>query len=291
MTARGKIVLTILLLGIVGFAWQANRAATRNKWIMFCFCAVLVIPLVAILVDIFSKAAPVLSLHYLWDNPVNKGKAGGLWAPLAGTFYLVIGSLIFVAPIGICAAIYLNEYAREGWLNRIISITVTSLAGVPSIVHGLFGVGAFVLVMLSAINRVVADPMTMDIYYLQNTLETTRSFLRKNREQALKFMRGYIEGIAYFKKNKKESLDIMRAKLRIQSSQERDVRYLEMSYNLMTAAYSDIPYPSLRAVQSIVDKIAEEDPKVKEREVRSFVDDTLVKELEDSGFTKSLYGR
>jgi NitT/TauT family transport system substrate-binding protein len=139
--------------------------------------------------------------------------------------------------------------------------------------------------------RVVGDPMTMDIYYLQNTLESTRSFLRKNRDQALKFMRGYIEGIAYFKKNKKESLDIMGRKLRIQSSQERDVRYLEMSYNLMTAAYSDVPYPSLRAVQSIVDKIAEEDPKVKEREVRSFVDDTMVKELEDSGFIKSLYGR
>jgi len=140
------------------FEQRKVRRASRNKWITFAFCAVLVIPLVAILVDIFMKAAPVLSLHYLWDNPVNKGKAGGLWAPLAGTFYLVIGSLIFVAPIGICAAIYLNEYAREGWLNRIISITVTSLAGVPSIVHGLFGVGAFVLVMLPAINRVVADP-------------------------------------------------------------------------------------------------------------------------------------
>jgi len=64
-----------------------------------------------------------------------------------GTFYLVIGSLVFVAPVGILAAIYLNEYAREGWLNRTISIAVTSLAGVPSIVHGLFGLGAFVLVM------------------------------------------------------------------------------------------------------------------------------------------------
>src|SRR6266545_8206947 len=85
------------------FERRKARAASRNKWIMFCFCALLVVPLVAILVDIFSKAAPVLSLHYLWDNPVNKGKTGGLWAPLAGTFYLVIGSLIFVAPIGICA--------------------------------------------------------------------------------------------------------------------------------------------------------------------------------------------
>ena len=125
---------------------------------MFCFCAVLVVPLVWILTDIFIKAWPVLSLDYLWENPANKGKGGGLWAPLVGTFYLVIGSLIFVAPIGIFAAIYLNEYAREGWLNRTISITVTSLAGVPSIVHGLFGLGAFVLVMLPAINRVIADP-------------------------------------------------------------------------------------------------------------------------------------
>jgi len=134
------------------------RRAIRNKWIMFGFCALLVLPLLAILAYIFIKAAPVLSLHYLWDNPVNKGKEGGLWAPLVGTFYLVIGSLIFVAPVGILAAIYLNEYAREGWLNRTISIAVTSLAGVPSIVHGLFGLGAFVLVMLPAINHVIADP-------------------------------------------------------------------------------------------------------------------------------------
>src|SRR5436309_14019643 len=140
------------------FEGRKARRLTRNKWIMFGFCAVLALPLVVILVDIFIKAAPVLSLHYLWDNPVNKGKEGGLWAPLVGTFYLVIGSLLFVAPIGILAAIYLNEYARESWLNRTISITVTSLAGVPSIVHGLFGLGAFVLVMLPVLNRTFGSP-------------------------------------------------------------------------------------------------------------------------------------
>jgi phosphate transport system permease protein len=132
--------------------------ATINKWIMFGFCAVLIVPLLWILIDIFIKAVPVLSFDYLWQNPTNKGKEGGLWAPLVGTFYLVIGSLLFVAPVGIFAAIYLNEYAREGWINRMISITVTSLAGVPSIVHGLFGLGAFVLTMLPAINKVIADP-------------------------------------------------------------------------------------------------------------------------------------
>jgi len=134
------------------------RRAAINKWLMLGFCLILVIPLVLILVDIFRKAAPVLSWDYLWENPVNKGKEGGLWAPLVGTFYLVIGSLVFVAPVGILAGIYLNEYAKEGWINRIISITVTSLAGVPSIVHGLFGLGAFVLVMLPQFNRFFADP-------------------------------------------------------------------------------------------------------------------------------------
>src|SRR5260221_9128426 len=132
-----------------------GRRAIINKWIMFSFCLILVVPLVLILIDIFQKAFPVLSLHYLWDNPVNKGKEGGLWAPLVGTFYLVIGSLVFVVPVGILSAIYLNEYARDNWLNRAISIAVTSLAGVPSVVHGLFGLGAFVLVMLPLLNRIV----------------------------------------------------------------------------------------------------------------------------------------
>ena len=139
------------------FERRKARLADRRKWIMFGCCVILVIPLVAILVDIFVKAAPVLSWDFLVANPANKGKEGGLWAPLVGTFYLILGSLLFVAPVGILAAIYLNEYARDGWISRTIGIAVTSLAGVPSIVHGLFGLGAFVLVMLPALNTVVAN--------------------------------------------------------------------------------------------------------------------------------------
>ena len=134
------------------FERKKSRHLARNKWLMFGFCVVLIVPLLAILTDIFIKAAPVLSLDYLWLNPVDKGKAGGIWAPLVGTFFLVISSLVLVAPVGIFAAIYLNEYAKEGLINRTIGIAVTSLAGVPSIVHGLFGLGAFVLVMLPALN-------------------------------------------------------------------------------------------------------------------------------------------
>jgi phosphate transport system permease protein len=140
------------------FERRKARRASQNKWLLFGCCMLLVVPVVAILVYIFIRAAPILSLGYLWENPSDKGKAGGLWAPLAGTFSLVIGSLTCVAPVGILAAIYLNEYAREGWIKRFISITVTTLAGVPSIVIALFGVGAFVLGLLPAVNRLVADP-------------------------------------------------------------------------------------------------------------------------------------
>ena len=95
------------------FERSKARRAIRNKWIMFAFCVVLVVPLVAILVDIFLKAAPVLSLHYLWDNPVDKGRAGGLWAPLVGTFYLIIGSLLFVESSLLLAYCSGNSCARS----------------------------------------------------------------------------------------------------------------------------------------------------------------------------------
>src|SRR5947207_9978366 len=70
--------------------------------------------------------------------------AGGIWAPLVGTFCLVLMSLLIAAPIGVLAGVYLNEYTGDTWLRRVINLGVMNLAGVPSIVHGLFGVGAFV---------------------------------------------------------------------------------------------------------------------------------------------------
>ena len=140
--------------------------------------------------------------------------------------------------------------------------------------------------------RIVGDPATMDIFYLQNTLESTRSFLRSNRDRVLRFMKGYVEGIAFFKRNKRESIEIMQNKLRIQSQQERDMHYVELSYNLLESTFhNEVPYPSTRAIQTIMDKLAEEDPKIKERDPKWFSDDSFIKELDDSGFIKTLYTR
>jgi phosphate transport system permease protein len=69
---------------------------------------------------------------------------GGIWPAFVGTVYLVFISLAVSAPIGVLAAVYLNEYAKDNWLNRTINLAVINLAGVPSIVHALFGLGAFV---------------------------------------------------------------------------------------------------------------------------------------------------
>jgi len=135
--------------GNVFAAGAHERIKTRNegiaRWVTLGMALLLVIPVIIILVYIFVEASPVLSLSYLWGNPVNSGREGGIWFPLVGTFYLVMMSLAIVAPLGILAGIYLNEYATDNWFTRAINMAVTSLAGVPSIVHGLFGVGAFVV--------------------------------------------------------------------------------------------------------------------------------------------------
>ncbi|MFT4547580.1 MAG: phosphate transport system permease protein [Pseudoalteromonas tetraodonis] len=115
--------------------------------LMLAATLALIIPVLTIIIFLFVKAAPVLSFSYIWENPGPLGKTGGIWLPLMGTFYLVMVSLVIVAPIGILSGIYLNEYAPDNWLTRMIGMAVTSLAGVPSIVHALFGVGAFVLTL------------------------------------------------------------------------------------------------------------------------------------------------
>jgi len=183
------------------------------------------------------------------------------------------------------------------WNMRIEDVQVLQLGSSPAMLASMDkgGVDGAVLTMPSFFlaedkgYRVVGDPAEMDIVYLQNTLESTRGFVRRNRDQVLRFLKGYIEGIAYFKKNKKGSIDVMRKKLRIQSEQERDSRYLELSYNLLASEYyNDTPYPSLRAVQTILDYIAVDEPKARGADPRAHADESLVKELDDSGFIKSV---
>ena len=138
-------------------------------------CA-LVLPLVGIMAVLLTKAMPMLTWAFLTQNPQNYMTAGGIWAPLVGTFYLVVLSLAVAAPIGILAGVYLNEYAGDNWGTRIVNMAVVNLAGVPSIVHALFGVGAFVL--FAGMGRsVLAASCTLAIMTLPVIISSTREAL------------------------------------------------------------------------------------------------------------------
>ena len=127
-------------------AWEKTKKLKEAiaKFVFLCMTLICVLPVVVILTYLVVKAWPALSVDFLLTNPQNNLTAGGIWAPLIGTFFLVLTSLLIAAPIGILAGVYLNEYAGDNWLTRIINLAVMNLAGVPSIVHALFGVGAFV---------------------------------------------------------------------------------------------------------------------------------------------------
>jgi len=124
------------------------RTKQRNEVIAKVFfglmAASMVIPLLMILGYIILHGAPAMSWEFLTQNPRSGGSKGGIWAAIVGTMYIVTISLAVSAPIGVLAAVYLNEYAKDNWFTRVVNLAVVNLAGVPSIVHGLFGVGAFV---------------------------------------------------------------------------------------------------------------------------------------------------
>ncbi|MGY8731495.1 MAG: phosphate ABC transporter permease PstA [Pirellulales bacterium] len=131
------------------FAITANEVRSRKVERFVCFITLgmtwtLILPVLVILGFLFIKAWPALSVSFIFDNPEQNMTAGGIWGPLIGTFMLIIVSLLIAAPIGILAGVYLNEFARDNWFTRLINLAVVNLAGVPSIVHGLFGLGAFV---------------------------------------------------------------------------------------------------------------------------------------------------
>jgi len=120
------------------------RQESIAKWIFAAMSAAMIIPLVLIVGYLIQRAWPSLSVSFLIDVPARGMRDGGIWPALVGTIYLVVLSLAVSAPVGVLAGIYLNEYAKDNWFNRITNLAVINLAGVPSIVHALFGLGAFV---------------------------------------------------------------------------------------------------------------------------------------------------
>jgi len=158
------------------FIRKKKRTELLAQSVFFLMTLSMIVPLVAIISYLVIEALPILSIDFLLENPANRMRSGGLWAPLVGTIYLVGISLIVATPIAVLAAVYLNEYAKDNWFTRIINLAVVNLAGVPSIVHALFGLGAFVL--FAGIGRsILAASLTLAIMTLPVIIASTKEAL------------------------------------------------------------------------------------------------------------------
>lgn len=137
--------------------------------------------------------------------------------------------------------------------------------------------------------KVLLDLADTDIYYLQTMVATTRGYIKSNRDRMIRFLKGYLEGIAYFKQQRRESLDVVKKKLRISGDQER---HLEKAFDLLRDKYYEAaPYPSMRGVETVLGFIERDNPKAKGADPKSFVDESLLREIDQSGFIRKLYER
>jgi len=137
----------------------------------------IVIPIAAIIGLIVAKGFGALSWEFLFTMPRDGMRAGGIFPAIVGTVYLVFISLLFALPIGVMAAIYLSEYAKDNALTRVINLAIINLAGVSSVVFGLFGLSLFVVFLKFGVS-IISGALTLGIMTLPVIITTTREALR-----------------------------------------------------------------------------------------------------------------
>ena len=153
---------------------QRNEKIARAIFAVMVAC--IVIPLILIVGYLIKEGISLITWDFLTTNPVGGMRRGGIWSAILGTFWLVVVSLLISAPIGVLAAVYLNEYAKDNWFTRIVNLGVVNLAGVPSIVHALFGLGAFVL--FAGMGRsIIAASLTLSIMTMPVIIASTKEAL------------------------------------------------------------------------------------------------------------------
>jgi phosphate transport system permease protein len=158
---------------------MSTRAKISQKIafaILFLSTVVVVVPVLAILVFIVKNGIGAINWEFLTAYPRAGMKQGGIFPAIVGTFYLVFGAVAVSLPIGVLAAIYLNEYAKDTLLTRTIKLAIVNLAGVPSVVYGLFGLGLFV-VFLNFGTSILSGSLTLAIMGLPVIITTSKEAL------------------------------------------------------------------------------------------------------------------
>ncbi|HDN04477.1 MAG TPA: phosphate ABC transporter permease PstA [Chloroflexi bacterium] len=136
-----------------------------------------VIPIIGVVIYIVYLGFPAINLEFLTGFPREGMREGGILPAIIGTFYLTLGTAIFAVPLGIGSAIYLSEYAPDNRATQLIRIAIINLAGIPSVVYGLFGLGLFVL-FLGFGTSILAGSLTLSIMTLPVIISTTEEALR-----------------------------------------------------------------------------------------------------------------
>ena len=170
-------------------AVSKRQLSQRTAFSLLIVATIIVIlPVLAIVIQIIVNGADAISLEFLTESPSQAGKAGGILPAIVGTFYLMLGTIIVALPLGVMAGIYLTEYARDNWFTRVINLAIVNLAGVPSIVYGLFGLGVFVLMFHFGMSLLSAS-LTLACQALAMTVTTSREAIlavpREYREGSL----------------------------------------------------------------------------------------------------------
>ena len=153
----------------------------RNEKIgfsIFTFLTFLtVLPIIAVIIYIIYLGAPAISWEFITAMPNDGMRAGGIWPAIIGTLYLTLGTAVFSVPLGVAAAIYLSEYAADNQITRYIRLAIINLAGIPSVVYGLFGLGLFVI-FLKFGTSILSASLTLSIMTLPVIITTTEEALR-----------------------------------------------------------------------------------------------------------------
>ncbi len=157
---------------------KSNRKKQKLFQILFMMMTLLLIlPVLIILGMLIHKGGSVISIDFLFTFPTDGMTAGGIFPALFGTVWIVALALLVSVPVGVAAAIYLSEYAPDTWLTRVINLAIINLAGVPSIVHALFGVGAFVI-FFDFGTSILAASLTLAIMTLPIVIVASRESLQ-----------------------------------------------------------------------------------------------------------------
>ncbi len=144
--------------------------------LLFLANLLVVVPVGLIVLIIIQKGFPAINWEFLSDIPRQGMRGGGIFPAIVGTIYLVSGAIIFALPIGLLAAIYLSEYAKNNFLTRLVKLSIVNLAGVPSVVYGLFGLALFV-VFLKFGASILSGALTLGIMILPIIITTAREAL------------------------------------------------------------------------------------------------------------------